>query len=55
MHNKTIAEISRDLAAGTYSSEEITKDLLTRVSKLDKDINSFITITEEQALSLIHI
>ena len=51
MHNKTIAEISRDLAAGTYSSEEITKDLLTRVSKLDKDINSFITVTEEQALS----
>ena len=51
MHNKTIAEISRDLAAGTYSSEEITKDLLTRVSKLDKDINSFITVTEEQALT----
>ena len=51
MHNKTIAEISRDLAAGTYSSEEITKDLLTRVSKLDKDINSFITVTEEQAIS----
>lgn len=51
MHNKTIAEISRDLAAGEYSSEEITKDLLTRVSKLDKDINSFITVTEEQALA----
>jgi len=51
MHNKTIAEISRDLAAGEYSSTEITTDLLNRVKQLDGDINSFITVTEEQALA----
>jgi len=51
MHNKTIAEISRDLAAGEYSSTEITTDLLKRVKDLDKDLNSFITVTEEQALA----
>ena len=51
MHNKTIAEISRDLAAGEYSSTEITTDLLSRVKQLDGDINSFITVTEEQALA----
>ncbi|WP_370249946.1 Asp-tRNA(Asn)/Glu-tRNA(Gln) amidotransferase subunit GatA, partial [Thalassolituus sp.] len=51
MHNKTIAEISRDLAAGEYSSTEITTDLLKRVKDLDKGINSFITVTEDQALA----
>ncbi len=51
MHNKTIAEISRDLAAGEYSSTEITTDLLARVKDLDKGLNSFITVTEEQALA----
>ncbi len=51
MHNKTIAEISHDLAAGEYSSTEITTDLLKRVKDLDKGINSFITVTEDQALA----
>ncbi|TNC84815.1 MAG: Asp-tRNA(Asn)/Glu-tRNA(Gln) amidotransferase GatCAB subunit A [Thalassolituus sp.] len=51
MHNKTIAEISRDLAAGEYSSTEITTDLIKRVKDLDKGINSFITVTEDQALA----
>ena len=51
MHNKTIAEISRDLAAGEYSSTEITTDLLKRIKDVDADINSFITVTEEQALA----
>ncbi|MAD45655.1 MAG: Asp-tRNA(Asn)/Glu-tRNA(Gln) amidotransferase GatCAB subunit A [Oceanospirillaceae bacterium] len=51
MHTKTIAEIARDLAAGEYSSVEITTDLLNRVKQLDGDINSFITVTGEQALA----
>ncbi len=51
MHNKTIAEISRDLASGEYSSTELTTDLLNRVKQLDGDINSFITVTDEQALA----
>lgn len=51
MHNKTIAEISRDLAAGAYSSVEITQDLFKRIKQHDANINSFITLTEEQALA----
>ncbi|WP_430461366.1 Asp-tRNA(Asn)/Glu-tRNA(Gln) amidotransferase subunit GatA [Thalassolituus sp. LLYu03] len=51
MHNKTIAEISRDLAAGEYSSVEITTELLSRVKQLDSQYNSFITVTEDQALA----
>ncbi|MGB1091613.1 MAG: Asp-tRNA(Asn)/Glu-tRNA(Gln) amidotransferase subunit GatA [Oceanobacter sp.] len=51
MHNKTIAEISRDLAAGAYSSVEITQNLLDRVAQLDSTYNSFITVTAEQALA----
>ena len=51
MHNKTIAEISRDLAAGEYSSVEITTELLSRVKQLDSQYNSFITVTADQALA----
>lgn len=51
MHNKTIAEISRDLAAGEYSSVEITQDLLGRIKDKDGDYNSFITVSEEPALA----
>ncbi len=51
MHNKTIAEISRDLAAGEYSSVEITENLLSRIKQTDNRYNSFITVSEEQALA----
>jgi aspartyl-tRNA(Asn)/glutamyl-tRNA(Gln) amidotransferase subunit A len=51
MHNKTVAEISRDLAAGTYTSVEITRAFLNRIKQLDGSINSFITVCEEQALA----
>ena len=51
MHNKTIADISRDLSAGEYSSVEITQDLLARVKAEDSQYNSFITVTEDEALA----
>jgi aspartyl-tRNA(Asn)/glutamyl-tRNA(Gln) amidotransferase subunit A len=54
MHNKTIAQISRDLAAGEYSSVEITQALLQRIQQLDPIYNSFITVTPEQALTQAH-
>ncbi|WP_185234958.1 Asp-tRNA(Asn)/Glu-tRNA(Gln) amidotransferase subunit GatA [Teredinibacter franksiae] len=50
MHNLTIAEISRKLQAKEFSSEEITRYLLQRIGDLDGDYNSFITVTEEQAI-----
>ena len=51
MHNKSIREITEDLAKGEYSSREITSDLLNRIKQLDPSLNSFISITEEQALT----
>ena len=50
LHIKTIAQISADLAAGAYSSEEITRALLARIEQ-HADLNAFITITAEEALA----
>lgn len=50
MHHKTIAELSRDLADKTISSVELTQHYLERIRKHDEQLNSFITVTEEQAL-----
>ncbi len=50
MHNKTIAALSAGLAAGEYSSVELTQHFLQRI-KAHQDINAFVTITEEQALA----
>ena len=51
MPHKTIAEISKDLANKTYSSEEITQDFLTRIQTHDQQLNSFITVTADLALA----
>ena len=51
MHNKTIAEISKDLENGQYSSVEVTQHFLDRIKNLDGQYNSFITVTEEPALA----
>ncbi len=50
MHNKTIAELAAGLKAGEFTSEELTKAYLERIKALDGDLNSYITVTEEQAL-----
>lgn len=50
MSKITIAEISNNLASGKCSSVEITQELLQRIKQQDEKINSFITVTEEQAL-----
>ena len=51
MHNKTLAQISQDLQAGEYSSVEVTKHFLDRIKDLDGQYNSFITVTDELALT----
>lgn len=51
MHNKTLAQISQDLQAGEYSSVEVTQHFLDRIKNLDGQYNSFITVTDEQALT----
>ncbi|WP_198263157.1 Asp-tRNA(Asn)/Glu-tRNA(Gln) amidotransferase subunit GatA [sulfur-oxidizing endosymbiont of Gigantopelta aegis] len=50
MHNKTIAELSAGLAAGEFSSVELTQSYLDRINSLDAQLNSFITVTAERAL-----
>jgi len=51
MPNKTITQISHDLAKKAYSSEELTQTFLKRIQTHDKEINSFITVTEEIAIT----
>lgn len=50
MHQKTIAELSADLAAKKISSVELTEHYLKRIKQFDPILNSFITVTEETAL-----
>ena len=50
MHNKTLAELSQGLQQGEYSSVELTQHFLDRIAKHDPELNSFITVTSEQAL-----
>ncbi len=52
MHHKTLAELSVGLAAGEYSSVELTTHFLDRIQSLDGKLNSFITVTAEGALEL---
>ncbi|WP_421911112.1 Asp-tRNA(Asn)/Glu-tRNA(Gln) amidotransferase subunit GatA [Marinobacter sp.] len=54
MHNKSVAELSRELESGKISSVELTRQFLGRLKKEDEQLNSFITITEEQALADAH-
>ena len=51
MHDKTLKEMLDDLAAGTYSSVELTQHFLDRIERMNGDYNSYLTITAEQALT----
>lgn len=51
MFDKTLAELAKGLQAGEYSSVELTQAYLARIKTEDAKYNSFITVTEEQALA----
>jgi aspartyl-tRNA(Asn)/glutamyl-tRNA(Gln) amidotransferase subunit A len=52
MHDKTIAQLSAGLAAGEFSSEELTRAfLLERIERFNPGLNAFITLTAESALA----
>ena len=51
MHLKSITQLAEGLRAGEFSSVELTRHYLQRIHQLDEDLNSFITITEEQAVA----
>lgn len=46
----TLTQASQALAAGTVSSEELTRLCLARISKLDRALNAFITLDADSAL-----
>lgn len=50
MHKKTLNEIIHDLKNKKISSVELTTHYLDRIEKLDKQYNSFITISRDEAL-----
>lgn len=51
MLNKTIKELAASLRNKEFSSTELTNFFLKRIKEHDEKLNSFITITEEQALA----
>ncbi len=51
MHEKTLAQLSADLAAGRFSSEELTRAFLERIERCNSSLNAFITVTAEAALT----
>ncbi|MCW8884487.1 MAG: aspartyl/glutamyl-tRNA amidotransferase subunit A, partial [Motiliproteus sp.] len=51
MFEKTLAELAQGLNNGDYSSVELTDAYLNRIKAEDGQYNSYITVTEEQALA----
>lgn len=51
MHNKTIAELSKGLAEGEFTSLELTQAYLDRIDQLDGEVNSYITVCKDEALA----
>jgi aspartyl-tRNA(Asn)/glutamyl-tRNA(Gln) amidotransferase subunit A len=51
MYQKTLVELSAAMQQGSFSSEELTRACLERISQYDSDLNSFVTVTEAQALA----
>ncbi len=49
MHRLTLAQIARGLAAKDFSSVELSDALLARIQQLDPQLNSFISVTADQA------
>jgi len=50
MTHKTLVQIAKDLAAGKYSSREITQDIIADIKARDTVYNSFISLSEDLAL-----
>ncbi|MFP6811874.1 MAG: amidase family protein, partial [Moraxella sp.] len=51
LHTFSVAQLAAGLKNKDFSSTELTKHFLNRIAQHDKAINSFITVTPEQALA----
>src|ERR1041385_1065373 len=50
MHQLSIKELLAGLRSRKFSSRELTQHFLKRIGQYDKELNSFVTVTEAQAL-----
>lgn len=50
MHKATLTELSMFLKNKKISSRELTEHFLARIKKYDSELNSFITVTAEEAI-----
>ena len=50
MYEKTLTQLAAALKSGEFSSRELTAHYLQRIEKADDKLNSFISVTAEQAL-----
>ena len=51
LHKLTLNQQLEGLKKGDFSSIELTSHYLARISDYDEQLNSFITVTEDQALA----
>ena len=51
MHNKTVSELKKYLEEKKISSVELTKHFVDRIKAIDPHLNSFISLTEEYAIT----
>ena len=51
LHELSLKEQLNGLKEGSFSATELTQNYLDRISNLDKDLNSYITVTEKSALN----
>lgn len=52
MHTKTITELSDGLARGEFSAEELCRHFLNRIQTYNAELNSFITIQEDEVMAV---
>ena len=52
MHNLTIKQMSEKLQAGEITSVQLTQHYLDRISQYDAELNAFVTVTPELAISM---
>ena len=51
MSYSTIAQLTKGLKDGSFSSRELTQDVIADIKSRDQHYNSFISLSEEQALA----
>lgn len=51
MHTLTLRQLQQGLEKGDFSARELAEHFLNRIKQLDPQLNSFITVTEKQALA----